>query len=127
MESADLFSAWRVTNGPNDDWPLSVCDFRTIRREDIETNDVIHRTHVGESTRLYFHPDQRWHFVGHQAVNEVIVFRNTDTSTDNLPSLYYSFLMVDMGKLTGAQSPSILRSRTPRLAGGHVAKVSRSD
>ena len=78
-------SVWRVTFGPNNDWPLAVCDFTTVNSSDVETNDVIHRTHVGESTRLHHDSRQKWYYLSDQRVEEVVVFRNTDTGTMQEP------------------------------------------
>ncbi|KAI0469331.1 hypothetical protein F4859DRAFT_140936 [Xylaria cf. heliscus] len=85
-----MINVWRVTQGPNEDWPLALCDFRTIRQEDVETSDVIHRGSVGESARLYFHGAQRWYFLANQDVNEVVVFRNADTSQNALPVAFHT-------------------------------------
>ncbi|KAF3144136.1 hypothetical protein TWF703_009431 [Orbilia oligospora] len=80
-----LTTAWRVTKGPNNDWPLAVCDARTVSREDVEQNDVIHRTHVGESLRLYHNPKHKWHFLSSQEVTEVVLFRNASSKELQLP------------------------------------------
>ncbi|RWA09520.1 hypothetical protein EKO27_g5577 [Xylaria grammica] len=85
-----IINVWRVTKGPNEDWPLALCDFRTVRQEDAEVSDVIHRDIVGESMRLYFHPAQRWHFLANQDVTEVTIFRNADTSERNLPIAFHT-------------------------------------
>lgn len=77
-------SVWRVTNGPTSDWPIAFCDYNTVAPDDVELNDVIHRTYVGESTRLQYSQSQKWYFLRDQAVDEVALFRNTD-STGLLP------------------------------------------
>ncbi|KAF3164219.1 hypothetical protein TWF225_010986 [Orbilia oligospora] len=86
----EIINAWRVTKGPNNDWPLAVCDARTVSREDVEQNDVIHRTHVGESLRLYHNPKHKWHFLSSQEVTEVVLFRNASSKELQLPVGFHS-------------------------------------
>lgn len=42
-------------------------------------NDVIHETYVGESMRAYYNPDHRWFYLSDQTVDDVVIFRNTDS------------------------------------------------
>ncbi|CAH0055133.1 unnamed protein product [Clonostachys solani] len=54
---------------------------------DVEVNDVIHDTYVGESVRAYFDPGHRWYFLSEQKVEETIMFRNTDSRGMQYPWL----------------------------------------
>ncbi|EGX45093.1 hypothetical protein AOL_s00173g194 [Orbilia oligospora ATCC 24927] len=96
----EIINAWRVTKGPNNDWPLAVCDARTVSREDVEQNDVIHRTHVGESLRLYHNPKHKWHFLSSQEVTEVVLFRNASSKELQLPVGFHSAVTLGPQKFT---------------------------
>ncbi|KAF3141491.1 hypothetical protein TWF594_006045 [Orbilia oligospora] len=96
----EIINAWRVTKGPNNDWPLAVCDARTVSREDVEQNDVIHRTHVGESLRLYHNPKHKWHFLSSQEVTEVVLFRNASSKELQLPVGFHSAVTLGPQKST---------------------------
>ncbi|KAH6686782.1 hypothetical protein F5X68DRAFT_12410 [Plectosphaerella plurivora] len=75
-----LITLWRVTKGPNVDWPLAVCDFQTINVDrDLDEGDVVHRHHVGEHGLLYHHPDHRWYYLDGQSVEDLIIFRHCDS------------------------------------------------
>lgn len=78
-------SVWRPTRGPNRDWPLGLCDYRTVTPEDIEFNDVVHEGHIGESMRLYANPSHRWYFLDRQTTNQVALFRNTHSDGLEIP------------------------------------------
>ncbi|KAK1833471.1 hypothetical protein QBC39DRAFT_346116 [Podospora conica] len=80
QRSFQIIQHWRVTKGPNYDWPLAVCDFQTIDVDrDIDEGDVVHRHHVGEHGLLYHHPGHRWYFLDGQSVEDVIMFRHSDS------------------------------------------------
>jgi hypothetical protein len=73
-------SVWRVLEGPNDDWPLAVCDFQSIDPErDTTNNDSLHFTRVGENTLLHPAESHRWWCLSGMEPDDLIVFRNTDS------------------------------------------------
>ena len=77
---ANLSSVWRVLRGPNNDWPLAVCDHRTIdHRHDVIANDVLHEDSVGENWLLHKSSRHSWYYLSDQRVEDLIVFRNTDS------------------------------------------------
>ncbi|KAJ3535230.1 hypothetical protein NM208_g7222 [Fusarium decemcellulare] len=76
----DLINVWRVLAGPNDDWPLAVCDYLSVDIEhDITTNDALHLTRVGENWLLYRNQAHRWYYLSAMEEDDLIVFRNTDS------------------------------------------------
>ncbi|PMD44120.1 hypothetical protein L207DRAFT_563173 [Hyaloscypha variabilis F] len=81
----EIINVWRVTNGPNDDWPLALCDYNTVALDDLEMSDVIHENYVGESVRVYFDPKHQWYFLSEQQDDEVVIFRNTDSRGFEIP------------------------------------------
>lgn len=82
----DSLSVWRVTKGPNRDWPLAVCDYTSVNaRGDLEETDIIHKTWVGESGRIYHNSTHRWYYLDQQEVDDVVVFRNTDSRGLHVP------------------------------------------
>lgn len=67
--------------GPNDDWPLAVCDYSTIDVEhDITVNDALHLTRVGENWLLHHNDAHRWYYLSGMEEDDLIVFRNVDSS-----------------------------------------------
>lgn len=81
----EILNMWRVTKGPNRDWPLALCDYNTLVEQDYEESDIIHRDYVGESARFYCNDAHRWYFLDHQDVDDVVVFRNTDSRGTSIP------------------------------------------
>lgn len=71
---------WRVLKGPNNDWPLALCDFSLINNEeDVTTNDVLHYTRVGENSLLHYSDVHRWYFLSDMREDDLIVLRNVDS------------------------------------------------
>ena len=75
-----LSSVWRVIKGPNNDWPLALCDYQSIDfGADVLSNDVLHKDHVGENEILHKASRHAWYYLSDQTVDDLIVFRNTDS------------------------------------------------
>lgn len=75
-----LFSVWRVLRGPNDDWPLALCDFESINiSDDIVANDVVHENVIGENALLYHNPAHAWYYLPQQTPEDLIMFRNASS------------------------------------------------
>lgn len=84
-------SVWRVTKGPNMDWPLALCDHSTVNTDtDLEFSDVVHRDHVGENCMFYFNPSHRWYFLDEQQTSDVLVFRHTHSKGVQVPCMFPS-------------------------------------
>ncbi len=67
--------------GPTSDWPLALCDHRTIDLEkDIERCDNVGKNHLTESLLLYKSDAHRWYFFEEQTPNEVLLFSNCHSS-----------------------------------------------
>lgn len=79
-------SVWRPLKGPNDDWPLALCDFRTINIEnDFIPNDVVYENSVGEDEFLRSNNSHEWYYMSRHTVDEVVVWRNTNLPNGEKP------------------------------------------
>ncbi|KAI0448369.1 hypothetical protein F5B21DRAFT_497736 [Xylaria acuta] len=75
----DLLNIWRVLKGPNDDWPLAVCDGQTVdNTNDCVTNDALYLDGFGENWLMQASDVHQWHYLSGQEVEDVLIFRNTD-------------------------------------------------
>lgn len=73
-------SVWKILAGPNDDWPLAVCDYLSIDwQRDTTANDALHLQRVGENWLLHHNENQRWYYLSRMETDDLIVFRNTDS------------------------------------------------
>ena len=73
-------SVWRPLRGPNNDWPLAMCDWTTINPStDVRINDAIRRDRVDENAILHYNEKHKWYFMKDQSVEDLTVFRNADS------------------------------------------------
>jgi len=76
-------SVWRVLKGPNNDWPLAVCDYQSVDpKGDVLPNDVLHEDCVGENWLLQKSRGHSWYYLSEQKVEDLIVFRNVDSKNE---------------------------------------------
>ncbi|KIH90769.1 methyltransferase [Sporothrix brasiliensis 5110] len=75
-----LVNAWHPLRGPLVDWPLAVCDARTVDfARDTMAGDVVDRHQVFENTQVHFDARQAWYYLQHQMPDEVVFFKNADS------------------------------------------------
>ncbi|KAF7670920.1 hypothetical protein GT037_011048 [Alternaria burnsii] len=102
----EVINLWRVTKGPNRDWPLALCDYTSVDLEDVDLSDVIHKDRVGESTRLYFNSSHRWFYLDKQTTSEVALFRNVDSRGLQYPfAMHLSFANPNVHDREGCSDP----------------------
>ncbi len=86
---AALINAWRPLRGPVKDWPLAVCDPRTVAPSEFipaaidhyAESDLTKPSHSGEIYSMHYNPRHRWFYVADQQPGEVLVFTCYDSST----------------------------------------------
>ncbi|KAF2107101.1 hypothetical protein BDV96DRAFT_309340 [Lophiotrema nucula] len=85
-----MINVWRVLVGPNDDWPLAMCDFQSVNtQDDVLTNDCLHYNSVGENQILHPNPAHTWYYLSDQTETEPFVFRNA-ASRGNRACAYHA-------------------------------------
>lgn len=73
-------SIWKVLQGPNNDWPLAVCDFQSVNlAEDYVANDVINERTVGENGLMHYNSHHKWYYLENQDLDDLVVFRNSNS------------------------------------------------
>lgn len=92
------FSLWRTFSAPPQDWPLALCDFRTVGDEDavanvkvdvdeIPTGDALFAPIEGEeemtaATIFHHNPAHRWFYFPDMTADEVIFIKFHDSDHD---------------------------------------------
>ncbi|KAL4864436.1 hypothetical protein BDV12DRAFT_201130 [Aspergillus spectabilis] len=78
FKNTDLL-VWRPLVSHLRDWPLALCDMRTVSREDIVEADLISPGFQGENMFLYFSPHPKFYFRDRQSPDEVWIFKQFDS------------------------------------------------
>ncbi|KAI0190347.1 hypothetical protein F4808DRAFT_453878 [Astrocystis sublimbata] len=79
----NLINAWRPLRGPSNDWPLGICDARTINHNtDTMPSDVVYEKWVTENLQVHFRDTQEWYYLPDQTEDEVLIFKSAEGSPD---------------------------------------------
>ncbi|PVH89532.1 hypothetical protein DL98DRAFT_600828 [Cadophora sp. DSE1049] len=98
----DMLNIWRlIRKGPNNDWSLGLCDYRTVDIEnDLIDNDIVFYQGTTENTVLHFNPSHQWYWKPNMDMDDVIVFRNASSEGRDAPRAFHgSFEVPDGGGL----------------------------
>ena len=73
-------SVWRPLFGPLRDWPLGVCDYRSLDLEnDLISSDNILPHKVAETYNVIYNEAHRWYYLKDQMPDEVLIFKSFDS------------------------------------------------
>jgi hypothetical protein len=73
-----------------EDWPLAVADGSNVSLDDFLETDHVRRKYKGASLNLMYRPGYRWFYLEHQTKDEVILFKNFDSSNRAKAACKYS-------------------------------------
>ena len=78
------YNVWRALTPPPQDFPLALCDLRTVREDHlIRADSVGNPANGGESVEFYlapFDPGHRWCYFSDLTRDEVLLFKQFDTA-----------------------------------------------
>ncbi len=81
-----LYNMWRAVSPPPQDFPLAVCDARTVGPDDEVTVTALTKERMGEvrhdTTGYLFNRAHRWHYYPDMTRDEVLVFKAHDTDPE---------------------------------------------
>ncbi len=75
-------NVWRPIRRPASDWPLALCDARTIVANELVATDIIYPDRQGEIYGLTHNPAQRWRYYPDLALDEALLIKCYDSRTD---------------------------------------------
>lgn len=81
----DIQSFWLAFQGPGNDWPLALCDCRTINYSTDAVEANLRYNNNGkdiESTRFYYSSEHKWYYFKDLGSDEILMFRQTDSSLE---------------------------------------------
>lgn len=85
------------------DWPIALCDAESVvPSRDLAATDHVIRTEnvdegrLAENYSVHYHPSQRWFYLSNQQPNELLVFRQYDsTGLFGMFQFPFTFLVLD--------------------------------
>ncbi|KAM0430143.1 hypothetical protein ACHAPT_006151 [Fusarium lateritium] len=79
LQTRDKCSVWKPLEGPVEDWPLALCDARTLDPSDAIPSDVVYAKVATENYLIHYSDQQRWYYLDHQEPGEVFMFKAADS------------------------------------------------
>ena len=85
-----LINAWRPIIGPAEDFPLALCDVRTVQADDLVQTHIHHFSesdpdtprHSGQIYSLRHNLSHKWYYFSAMQPDEVLLLRNWDSTAD---------------------------------------------
>ncbi|KAF2476026.1 uncharacterized protein BDR25DRAFT_379689 [Lindgomyces ingoldianus] len=77
-------NVWKPLNGPIEDWPLAVCDGKTVKDENMIETDHIRRQYDGTTMYAQYSEGMKWYFMSQQQNDDVLLLKNFDSNSDVL-------------------------------------------
>lgn len=79
---------WRPLVGPNDDWPLALCDSASVQPEfDLEIADYVTELSCREHCHLYYRQAHTWWYLSAQQSNEAFLLRHFDSTKNPISGI----------------------------------------
>jgi hypothetical protein len=75
-----IINVWRPIRGPLEDWPLALCDARSVSPDDLIATDLIYKDRIGETYSVKYNPAHRWLYAPRMSRDEVLLFRSYDST-----------------------------------------------
>ncbi|HUY19467.1 MAG TPA: CmcJ/NvfI family oxidoreductase [Candidatus Binataceae bacterium] len=75
-------NVWRPISGPVMEWPLAVCDARTMTQKDFVATYRLYPDRTGEIYTITYSPNHRWYYFPQMERNEVVLLKGYDSLSD---------------------------------------------
>jgi hypothetical protein len=73
-------NVWKPLRGPIRDWPLALCDPRSVDTSELQARDTVRRDSYIETYQMHWNQNQKWYYVRDQMPNEAWVFLQGEVS-----------------------------------------------
>jgi len=74
-----MLNLWKPLCGPLRDWPLALCDYRSVDPADMVAMDEVHRTATLESHAVQYNEKQKWYHLSDMRTDEILIFKSADS------------------------------------------------
>ena len=70
---------WRPLVPTVEEWPLALCDFRSVDKEDLRASDIVKDDYNGESYVSTYNPKHAWYYLSEQKYHEAWMIKLFDS------------------------------------------------
>ena len=91
----DLATMTPLTDWPLTEWPLTVSNTSSVTpAKDFEYADLLYPDFVTENCQVYCSPEYKWYYLSNHQVDELIVFKQSDTLHTASPGIFRKRLVL---------------------------------
>ncbi|KAJ7248223.1 hypothetical protein B0H12DRAFT_1020208 [Mycena haematopus] len=84
-----IINLWRPISHPADDWPLTLCDFRSVNpNTDVLPVALVYPDREGETYGVKYNPNQKWTYFSGVKPEELILIKCYDSTQDGSVALF---------------------------------------
>ncbi|KAF7368925.1 hypothetical protein MVEN_00218700 [Mycena venus] len=84
-----IINLWRPISHPADDWPLALCDFRSVDpAADVLPVALVYPDREGETYGVKYNPNQKWTYFSGVTPEELILIKCFDSIQDGSVALF---------------------------------------
>ncbi|KAF2267889.1 hypothetical protein CC78DRAFT_565707 [Lojkania enalia] len=74
---------WKSLQGPGNDWPLALCDHRTINHaSETIVADVVYHNRFTENEKVYYNSNHKWYYFKNLGDDEIVMFLQKDSDIE---------------------------------------------
>jgi hypothetical protein len=82
---------WKPIKGPLNDWPLGLCDARSLDFEtDTIPSDIVFDDFFTENLQVLYSSNLQWYYLPDQETWEALIFKSADSQTSQAPACAHS-------------------------------------
>ena len=70
-----IINLWRPISHPAYDWPLALCDYRSIDRTDLVPTTLRYPDREGETLSVRYNPNHKWKYVRGMEPGEFVLIK----------------------------------------------------
>ncbi|RPD65551.1 hypothetical protein L226DRAFT_479784 [Lentinus tigrinus ALCF2SS1-7] len=80
-----IINLWRPISHPAYDWPLALCDYRSVdRHNDVVPTTLKYPDHDGETYSVKFNPGNKWKYLRGMSPEELVLIKCYDSKDDGV-------------------------------------------
>ncbi|KAM6521831.1 hypothetical protein FALCPG4_011535 [Fusarium falciforme] len=84
MQRPDAINIWKPIKGPLNNWPLGLCDTRSVDFEkDTIAGGIVFDDFYTENLQILHNPDFQWYYLPDQNTWEVLMFKSADSDKNS--------------------------------------------
>ncbi|KIJ90911.1 hypothetical protein K443DRAFT_115907, partial [Laccaria amethystina LaAM-08-1] len=83
-----IINIWRPIENPAFDWPLGLCDYRSVDPSDVVPVALIYPDHEGETLGVKYNPNHKWNYFRGMTSEEVVLIKCFDSIQDGTVAVF---------------------------------------